>query len=859
MVYNWKWHALSKSDYDTLLGEKIQTIENKPLFLGEGTGTERTSKNGYFYVEQIVDKPDRLAIGYGYDLTSRDFETVKTQFDAAGITLPKLPRVGSKLPREGLESQALRTYLNGPKLDADTSRVFKTLSNIRITKAQANDLFTNALPGFETQVDKRSPITVDKSKERVVLVSLAYNNPSLIGPKLKNALKTANRPGAWAEIRYFSNENAKDSVGEGLQNRRFRESDLFGLSQFESNEAGYKSERLNLVDYLDRRREIIAGRSYVTQEITKGKKTIPSKTIYFREDIEKKINKIRDDVIAFFKPGMAVDSTLISKNGVQVERRNVFVGVDASSWLDDDKKLKEADNLTGTGKDDLLIGQSGNDKINGGGGQDTAGFLENCSEYDFKENRNGTWTVTHARGTKQDGTDTLKDIEFVGFKNGTFKLEKGKIPCAGQDIGFIIDTTGSMSSYIGQVIASASIIINAIFDDTTGQENSRIGIVGYKDPGELELVLEFTGQEDPEARKTAALEKIKQLRGLVGGGGDVPEGIYSGLQYALKGGLGDWRADASARRLIVFGDAPPKDTELADTVNQLARNLNAEISIQTLSQSPDGTRVRMSMVAAGGDAKPIDVEIFTVVVGSNRSAQEAFKKIADEGSGQYFTAANANGVVDALLAAITAESFETATAPDPINFRKGEKGLRLRGTNRANKLSGTSGNDRMTGLKGKDRLMGDRGNDRLDGGDGDDLINGGEERDLLLGGLGNDSLIGGSGDDILVGGLGFDTLRGGSGIDMFVFNSLSEANDTILDFSATEDLIDIRQIVASPEFANVTSLGGFNAVVNLLQVGSDTAVRIDQDGNNSGTIFATLATLRNVLVKDIGGLNFVVS
>jgi|GEM_PF-5024729 len=854
MVYNWKWHALS--NYDALLRETIRTNEN--VRLRQGTGIEGTSGDGHFYVEKIGDdKPDRLAIGYGYDLTSRDFETVKKQFNKAGITLLELPRVGSKLPREGLESQALRTYLNGPKLDADTSRVFKTLSNIQITEAQANSLLTEDLPGFEKQVDKRSPITVDKSKERVALVSLAYNKPSLIGPNLKNALKTANRPGAWAEIRYFSNGNAQDeSVGEGLQNRRFRESDLFGLSQFESNEAGYKSERLNLVDYLDRRREIIAGKSYVTQKI--GKK--PSKTIYFRKDIEEKINGIRNDVIAFFKPGMAVDSTPISKNGVEVvQRRNVFVGVDASSWLDDDKKLKEADNLTGTGKDDLLIGQSGNDKINGGGGQDTAGFLENCSEYDFKENRNGTWTVTHARGTKQDGTDTLKDIEFVGFKNGTFKLEKGKIPCAGQDIGFIIDTTGSMSSYIGQVIASASIIINAIFDDTTGQENSRIGIVGYKDPGELELVLEFTGQEDPEARKTAALEKIKQLRGLVGGGGDVPEGIYSGLQYALKGGLGDWRADASVRRLIVFGDAPPKDTELADTVNQLARNLNAEISIQTLSQSPDGTRVRMSMVAAGGDAKPIDVEIFTVVVGSNRSAQEAFKKIADEGSGQYFTAANANGVVDALLAAITAESFETATAPDPINFRKGEKGLRLRGTNRANKLSGTSGNDRMTGLKGKDRLMGDRGNDRLDGGDGDDLINGGEERDLLLGGLGNDSLIGGSGDDILVGGLGFDTLRGGSGIDMFVFNSLSEANDTILDFSATEDLIDIRQIVASPEFANVTSLGGFNAVVNLLQVGSDTAVRIDQDGNNSGTIFATLATLRNVLVKDIGGLNFVVS
>jgi Ca2+-binding RTX toxin-like protein len=69
-----------------------------------------------------------------------------------------------------------------------------------------------------------------------------------------------------------------------------------------------------------------------------------------------------------------------------------------------------------------------------------------------------------------------------------------------------------------------------------------------------------------------------------------------------------------------------------------------------------------------------------------------------------------------------------------------------------------------------------------------------EDRDLaaasddLIGTSGNDTLTGDSGDSVLVGGAGDDLLTGGLGADTFKFTADS-GNDTIADFSASEDAI----------------------------------------------------------------------
>lgn len=149
----------------------------------------------------------------------------------------------------------------------------------------------------------------------------------------------------------------------------------------------------------------------------------------------------------------------------------------------------------------------------------------------------------------------------------------------------------------------------------------------------------------------------------------------------------------------------------------------------------------------------------------------------------------------------------------------------------ADDLRGGQGDDALFGEDGNDTLRGDGGADDLDGGAGNDTasyagargavaiaLDGslaatgeaaddtltaienltgsniagpgdtlkGDDRANSLNGLdGDDTLVGGGGSDTLAGGLGADTLTGGSGNDLFVFASILEAGDTLLDFSST--------------------------------------------------------------------------
>lgn len=69
---------------------------------------------------------------------------------------------------------------------------------------------------------------------------------------------------------------------------------------------------------------------------------------------------------------------------------------------------------------------------------------------------------------------------------------------------------------------------------------------------------------------------------------------------------------------------------------------------------------------------------------------------------------------------------------------------------------------------------------------------GGTGADLLWRNAGNGTIDGGAGDDILIDGDGSDALRGGSGADLFVMWN-DGARDTILDFDAAQDRIDLSQ------------------------------------------------------------------
>ncbi len=227
------------------------------------------------------------------------------------------------------------------------------------------------------------------------------------------------------------------------------------------------------------------------------------------------------------------------------------------------------------------------------------------------------------------------------------------------------------------------------------------------------------------------------------------------------------------------------------------------------------------------------------------------------------------GSIDSWLTGYTADLLK------PINFAGGIQGIELTGTRNRDLLTGThnrdvlkgsSGNDLLRGLPGNDRLEGGDGNDRLEGGMGADILIGGRGDDILIGGLhndrlvggdGNDTLIGGQGNDVLIGGLGQDLMKGGIGTDTFVYTSLAEGGDRIQRFEPSRDLIDLRNIFNAPEFSAENRFAQYHQYIQLVQVGADTRVQVDADGQGRGEIWTTLATLENITAEKVNSKNFV--
>ncbi len=170
----------------------------------------------------------------------------------------------------------------------------------------------------------------------------------------------------------------------------------------------------------------------------------------------------------------------------------------------------------------------------------------------------------------------------------------------------------------------------------------------------------------------------------------------------------------------------------------------------------------------------------------------------------------------------------------------------LYGGGGADTLTGGEGNDTIDGGEGDDTIEGDEGADFLRGGAGEDALYGGTGADSLAGHEGDDELYGGEGDDILEGGAGADAIVGGTGDDkmygdggddVFVF-ATGHGDDTIYDFTAGADKIDL------------TGIAGITNFNDLSITESDDGVTIDLTKNGGGTIFLDGTALDNLDAGD---------
>lgn len=113
-----------------------------------------------------------------------------------------------------------------------------------------------------------------------------------------------------------------------------------------------------------------------------------------------------------------------------------------------------------------------------------------------------------------------------------------------------------------------------------------------------------------------------------------------------------------------------------------------------------------------------------------------------------------------------------------------------------------------------------------------------DDNDILDGGAGDDYINGGIGDDIIKGGEGADTLFGDQGIDVFLFQSIAEAGDIILDFETGSggDILNITDVLEGFD----TALSDLNDFMQLINNGGHDELQVNADGQ--GNDFITLVT-----------------
>jgi len=152
-----------------------------------------------------------------------------------------------------------------------------------------------------------------------------------------------------------------------------------------------------------------------------------------------------------------------------------------------------------------------------------------------------------------------------------------------------------------------------------------------------------------------------------------------------------------------------------------------------------------------------------------------------------------------------------------------------------------------TGNRLANQIVGNGADNKIDGRSGDDL---------LIGGDGNDTILGSTGNDSIDGGIGSDRLTGGAGRDLFDFDLLTEAGDTIADFAtgATGDVLDLSSILDDVGYTGSDAFA--DGVLSFDRSGRNTVISIDADGFGAGPA-TTVATLLNVTLTAADTDNYV--
>jgi len=308
-----------------------------------------------------------IAIGYGFDLLVRSDAEINKFFADAGLGMTLSDTDKNLLA-------AARVYVADSKAKPPTvsaADLAVTLGYIAGQLSMNLGSEPNATKLLDTYIKQRAEAEVTTflknwngadwigCRERIALVSLAYNSSTYLGDNLGQAIFEGNRAKAWYEIRYGSNSNG------GYASRRYSEADEFDL---------YDPGTVTRDEAFAIYRMYTAHRDG-TDSITAYEDQYAPPA---GQRIGDELKKAADLLVAEYSEyitnpirGGGDNNTIITTN-IQVTYPDHYTLTGENSIVNPHHTGSNNDLLIGSeGQDDTLNGKGGNDILIGGSGNDT--------------------------------------------------------------------------------------------------------------------------------------------------------------------------------------------------------------------------------------------------------------------------------------------------------------------------------------------------------------------------------------------------------------------------------------------------------------------------------------------------------
>ncbi|MBP7528661.1 MAG: hypothetical protein KA801_12085 [Syntrophorhabdaceae bacterium] len=694
-----------------------------------------------------VDSKGIPTIGIGFNLRTH-LNVVLSQF---GVNVGSLSESDAKIVND-IRKAVQKTYPYGPEgnklLNNTIVPLFRRLSGNHRSSFRFNDdnevksfLNSSIAPKYESDLDgwlgANLPDLTYCSKERVALLSLTYNSMDLLGPNLKNALLSGDRLKAWFEIRYKSNQEKNP----GVANRRYAESDMFGLWDGTSVT---QTQFDNFVSFLDQKDVSNISilqfvRNYEADYNPKNRTDINSNSI------DETINSA--EVKSYFSAKYGIVQGLDGSVVLGTELDNSVVATSRALTKNEIRKGF----LKSTPLNDLIIGGKGKDKIEGGRGNDTL----------YGGEGNDTYVINAG-----DGTDTIEDKQG----NNTVKL-------CGETLRFLYDQGDlKWSTASGKIIAEmqgtdlvvthvngTKVILNEDFQwgdfginliDVPDNPTTTLTITGDLAPIDFDpntpgaqvqydaLGNVITDPNTPEPDRADTLYDSSGNDSIVGGGGNDQILANNGGDDWLKGGSGNDAIVAGSGRDILEGGTgadllfggTDDDRLFAEDMGEMSDLVEAGETAVGITGQGD--------LLSGGEGNDF-------LYGSDRN--DAL--LGGAGSDLLVGGGGDDVILSAghASAALFDWSYSIETSPNPSG--------------------GTSYQPVLTNVTYQSVLLEDTGNDVVYAGTGNDFVYTGNGDDEIYGGSGSDTVFGWGGADFIEGGSENDVLFGDNALSQLALEN----------------------------------------------------------------------------------------